>query len=391
MNNKANPNTDPDYLSILQALPFGMLVIDFHGKILQVNKMAFKVFDFGSARPEGKIVTQWLPDSSRHLFDEFLERIKNLSPDQSVINESFRILDKKDREYLLSLAYQPAENSDTSCLVGILTSGSDVQWMSSEKRAKNQQQKITNLKHELEHEAELNDMKSRFLSIASHEFRTPLAGITSSLQLINRYIHADQQAWNRFRHHEKVSNHLSKISESAKNLTAILNRFLSLRVIERGEIPVRRVLLDPAKILDKLVEQFQPMGKKGQQFQYKHEGARETILLDRTIFKNIFNNLLSNASKFSNEEGVIVVRSFIKEEHLIVEVADQGIGIPEKEKSKIFRRFFRAENALAFSEGTGLGLHIVRKYVELMDGYIHFTSRENEGSTFSVSFPMKKS
>ncbi|MEJ2595179.1 MAG: PAS domain-containing sensor histidine kinase [bacterium] len=391
MSIKTKPKTDPDYVSMLQDLPFGMLVVDFQGKIVQVNKMATEVFDFGSAKPEGKKLKQWLKDNSRPPFDKFLERVNHPSPGSSGLNESFRILDQAGSEFLLTLAYQPSYESDNSNLVGVLTTVSDPRLMASEKKAINQQEKISNLEHELEQEAELSDMKSRFLSIASHEFRTPLAGITSSLQLIRRYIQADLQAWNRFRHHEKVDNHLSKIGESAKNLTTILNRFLSLRVIERGEIPVRLIMLDPAKILEKLVAQFQPMGKKGQQFHYQHEGVRESILLDRTIFKNIFNNLLSNASKFSAEDGKIEVRSFIDEKQFIVEVADQGIGIPEGEQSKIFRRFFRAENALVYSEGTGLGLHIVRKYVELMDGEIHFTSRENEGSTFSVSFPMRKS
>jgi hypothetical protein len=241
-----------------------------------------------------------------------------------------------------------------------------------------------------EQENELFEMKTRFLSIASHEFRTPLAGILSSLNLINRYLEADQQAWLKFKNKEKVENHLSKINESVKNLTTILSKFLALGNIEKGDIPVKFTSFDLKKTIESQRSQFQQISKPGQKILYHHKGKETSVFLDKYLLKNIMNNLFSNAIKFSHENAEIQLRSELQGDTIKIEISDNGIGIPEEDQNKIFSRFHRAGNALSFQEGTGLGLSIVKNYVGLMNGSITFESKLNRGTTFYITLPNRK-
>lgn len=241
-----------------------------------------------------------------------------------------------------------------------------------------------------EQEFELSALKTNFLSIASHEFKTPLAGILSSLNLINRYLDADHQAWCRFRNKEKVENHLNKINESVKNLNTILDKFLALGNIEKGEIPVSYIHFNLKKFLNTQRSQFQQTAKPGQKINYLHRGKETNVFLDKYLFRNIMNNLLSNAIKFSHENSEIQLISEITNDAIIIEVRDQGIGIPREDQDKIFSRFFRAANAVSYQEGTGLGLSIVKNYVGLLDGQITFESRQHQGTIFCIRIPARK-
>lgn len=241
----------------------------------------------------------------------------------------------------------------------------------------------------MDHEIELSDMKSRFLSIASHEFKTPLTGILSSLNLIDRYIQSDTKSWKGFKDHEKVANHLSKIRESANNLSNILNKFLSLENIEKGEIPVKYTHFDLKKALDERKSQFQQLCRQGQKIHYLHKSNESKVYLDKYLLKNILNNLLSNAIKFSPYSTDIKILSAVTHGEITIEVSDQGMGIPEEEQRKVFRPFYRAANAPSTHEGTGLGLSIVSRYVKLMDGRIDLKSIKDKGTTFIIAFPNK--
>jgi signal transduction histidine kinase len=125
--------------------------------------------------------------------------------------------------------------------------------------------------------------------------------------------------------------------------------------------------------------------KTGQKIQFSYTG-RKNITQDAKIIKNIMLNLLSNASKYSEENKNIYLNVEVEENSVTIQVRDEGIGIPEEDQERLFNRFYRAKNAINI-QGTGLGLNIVRKYVELLEGTIGFVSRLNEGSTFTVRFP----
>ena len=229
----------------------------------------------------------------------------------------------------------------------------------------------------LDKEKELNELKSRFVSMASHEFRTPLATIMSSLSLVKAYGEQNDS--------EKQNRHIHKIKSSIGNLTDILNDFLSVSKLEEGKVEHIQEQFEIQRYIKEVVSEMELFCKAGQKITYHHTGG-EMVLLDKKLIKHILYNLLSNAVKFSAENKEITITTERTETEFQISVQDQGIGISQKDQKHLFQRFFRAKNASNI-QGTGLGLNIIENYIELMNGTINFTSVENEGTTFNLSFP----
>ncbi|WP_240337099.1 hybrid sensor histidine kinase/response regulator [Rufibacter psychrotolerans] len=233
------------------------------------------------------------------------------------------------------------------------------------------------IKKALQKEKDLNELKSRFVTIASHEFRTPLSTVLSSASLIGKYKLTEED--------DKRQKHVNRIKSAVQNLTGILNDFLSLSRIEEGKIYNVPTDFDLQAFMEEIVEEMQGYIKVGQQIHYHHQGQPATVTLDKQLLKNIALNLLSNASKYSAEGKEIHLTTLVDARQVLLQVQDQGIGIPEADQTHLFTPFFRAQNAANY-EGTGLGLNIVKRYVDIMDGTLTYTSRQNEGTTFTVQF-----
>lgn len=228
----------------------------------------------------------------------------------------------------------------------------------------------------LEKEKELSILKSRFVSMASHEFRTPLSTILSSAFIINKYIKAEEQV--------KREKHINRIVNSVTLMTDILNEFLNLGKIEEGKISVKLEDFEIQKYMQTIIQDLLQHTKNGQKIQYEHIGS--TIAhLDSNLLKSIVYNLITNAIKFSPEHSIIKVETFIDNSEIKLLVKDEGIGIPENDKKHMMDRFFRASNATNI-QGTGLGMHIVSKYIERMNGRLHFESTLHKGTTFFITF-----
>ena len=228
----------------------------------------------------------------------------------------------------------------------------------------------------LSKEKELSDLKSRFVSMASHEFRTPLSTILSSVSLISKYTQSEDQ--------DKRDKHIQRIHSAVSNLTDILNEFLSLGKIEEGKIQVHFSSFNLKEQLKLIVNEIANILKPGQEINYEHLGEAQ-VNLDLSLLRNILINLISNASKFSPENSVIEINSIVSDKSISLTIKDQGIGIPEEDQRHLFERFFRAKNVTNI-QGTGLGLHIVSRYVELMNGSISVESVLEEGSTITIHF-----
>jgi PAS domain S-box-containing protein len=249
-------------------------------------------------------------------------------------------------------------------------------------------QKLERTKDELDkalkREREVNSMKSRFISIASHEFRTPLATVLSSLSLVEKYANMHDI--------EKRDKHIHRIKNSVRNLTDILNDFLSLNKLEEGKVVVSVEDFCFHNFLDETLQEMQGIARNGQKIKKicHTDDSRGSyyVTLDRKLLKHIFMNLLSNAIKFSPENSTIEVSSEIQEEQLLFLVKDRGIGIPQADQKHLFERFFRSSNAGEI-QGTGLGLSIVAQYVHLMNGIISFKSAENKGTEFLIQLPRR--
>lgn len=231
----------------------------------------------------------------------------------------------------------------------------------------------------LEKERELNTLKSKFVTIASHEFRTPLSTILSSASLIAKYTSPADE--------DKRSKHVSRIKSSVNNLTGILNDFLSIGKLEEGKIANNPVAFDIVPFSEEIAEEMSTIVKEGQQIHYSHTGTGSMLTADKHLLKNAIINLISNASKYSDPGKPIDFATCINENSFSVSITDKGIGIPEADKVHLFSRFYRAHNA-GNIQGTGLGLTIVKRYVELMGGTIEYTSQENKGSTFTIILPL---
>jgi PAS domain S-box-containing protein len=275
-------------------------------------------------------------------------------------------LDLGDRHYLLQA-------------VGLRTEGGKIdRLLVVESNITKQKKAEKEVRKALFREQELGELKSRFVSMASHEFRTPLGTILSSVTLLEKYLGLENSE-------EKREKHIDRIKSSVRNLTNVLNDFLSLDKLQSGKVEAKWSEFDVQELMEELRDELLQLKKKKQEIRFVHEGER-VIKSDPNILKNIAYNLLSNAVKYSEPDGVIDFRSSIKGKKFILEVQDYGIGIPKEDQKHLFERFFRAENAINI-QGTGLGLNIVGKYLELLGGKIKFESQENQGTTFEVTLP----
>jgi PAS domain S-box-containing protein len=225
-------------------------------------------------------------------------------------------------------------------------------------------------------ERELGELKTRFVSMASHEFRTPLSTILSSTNLVSKYIKEEEQ--------DKRDKHINRIKSAVTNLTDILNDFLSIGKIEDGKVEANFLTFNIHEVVTAVCNEIGGIAKPGQQIVYRHRGS-EMVTLDVFLFRNIMINLLSNAIKFSPESSMVEVDTELNDQEITITVKDSGIGISEIDKVHLFERFFRGANATNI-QGTGLGLHIVENYVGLMNGKIYFNSMLEKGTTFHISF-----
>lgn len=229
----------------------------------------------------------------------------------------------------------------------------------------------------LEKERELSEMKSRFITMASHEFRTPLSTVLTSVQLLHKYVAAGAS--------EKVDKHIGRITNAVHLLNDILNDFLTVGKLQEGRLYVNPQNFDIAQCMEDIVNELSKDDKTQVRISYKHKG-KAMVHLDPLVLKYIVVNLLSNAVKFSGKNTMVQLNSISEPGKLIVTIKDQGIGIPPEYEHHLFEQFYRASNATNI-QGTGLGLHTVSKYVELMGGTISYTSELEVGTEFIVELP----
>lgn len=232
------------------------------------------------------------------------------------------------------------------------------------------------LSRALSKEKELSDLKSRFVSMASHEFRTPLSTILSSASLVAKYTQTDEQA--------KRDKHIVRIKSSVSNLTDLLNEFLSIGKIEDGKVMAHMVEFNIKELLQSICNELHAIAKPRQKIVLTHTGHK-LVTLDPSLLRNVLINLLSNAIKFSPEGAVISVVSETIDQCISLRIKDSGMGISDEDQEHLFERFFRGKNATNI-QGTGLGLHIVSKYIELMNGQINFESELEKGTEFIITF-----
>ncbi|MBP6588656.1 MAG: PAS domain-containing sensor histidine kinase [Chitinophagaceae bacterium] len=236
------------------------------------------------------------------------------------------------------------------------------------------------LSEALDKERQLNEIKSRFVSMASHEFRTPLSTVLSSASLLSKYTKEEEQ--------EQRNRHIGKIKNSVKHLNDILEDFLNLGKLDEGKVSVHPTSFCLKEFILETGDELKGLLKTGQQILHHHE-QDEFVIADKKLLRNILFNLISNAIKFSEEGASIEVGSHIGDNEFSIQVKDHGIGISEADQEHLFSSFFRAANATNI-QGTGLGLHLVKRYADLQGGIINLQSRLNEGTSVTIFIPVNK-
>ena len=236
------------------------------------------------------------------------------------------------------------------------------------------------LEEALAKEKELSELKTKFLSLVSHEFKTPLSSILTSTTLLGKYTTSDQQ--------EKRDKHLTTIKSKVKYLDNILNDFLSVERLESGKVNYKKSIFPLSKVVNEVVYDSNMLLKEGQTILYPHDIDDINLQFDEKILELVLSNLVHNAIKYSPENTQIDIQVNTKKNLLSLKIVDQGIGIPKEEQKYIFDRYFRAGNAL-LTQGTGIGLNIAKRHLENLGGDITFKSMENKGTTFEVIIPLE--
>lgn len=376
----------------------GIITIDSNGIIESINPSGCRLFGYEPDEVKGKNVSVLMPEPDKSRHDGYLQRYqKNKEPHIIGIGREVKGLKKSGEIFPFRLAVSEVQydgriiytgfihdltrqkNAEEQLLLytnklEVLVEDRTVELQSLIKQIQEAKEEVS---LSLEKERELSQLKSRFVSMASHEFRTPLSSIQLSASLIDRYTQEFENP--------NVVKHVNKIKIAVGNLTTILNDFLSLERLETGTIKPQPEEVDLVNFSEEITEELQMVAKQNQSIIYQHTGTKRLVKTDVNLLKNCIINLIANAIKYSGENTFIEFNTEITDDKYYITIKDNGIGIPFSEQKHLFEAFFRAHNTGSIP-GTGLGLNIVDRYIKLMFGRIEFKSEENKGTTFTMIF-----
>lgn len=388
------------YQSIVENATDGIIIIDENGIIQFVNPVVNSLFGYADDELYGQDVKMLMPFPHSNQHNAYIHQYKLTGYSHIIgIGREVTCSRKNGDVFPASLSVSEVAFQGKKLFAGIIHD------RTSEKLAEERLQQysselegivaertdfLRNIAHELEQakeeinnslnkEKEINKLKTRFVSIASHEFRTPLSSIQLSAALIERYYDRLDK--------EKVSFHLNRIRSAVAALSSILNDLLSVEKAESGKIKARPVLFDLEKLCIEITDEMRAQAGPGQLIRYRHTGDTNLVMLDNNLLRHSLLNLLSNALKYSGTEALIEFKTQLSATQCSICIADNGIGIPLDDQQRLFEPFFRAGN-VADIEGTGLGLNIVKRYTALMNGSIELISDEHQGTKVSLTFPL---
>lgn len=390
----------------------GIILTNGKGEIILINPAALNLFHFEKAEVLGKQVEMLIPARLHHAHNAYRSGFYKQPSNRSMGHgRDLRAKTKEGSEFPVEVSlsfYKQKEEVFVIAFVVDITARkqyehelitqkeqlekitADIRLLNAElenkveertmilKEALQQlEQSQQELNEALNKEKELNEIKSRFVSMASHEFRTPLSTVLSSAALIGRYTREEEQV-NR-------DKHIKRIRESVKHLTDLLEDFLSLGKLEEGKVKTEISAFNLKEFVSEVTEEMRPVLKGGQFITPLVDGP-PVFSTDKRLVKNILINLIANAIKFSNESSEIKLEINNAGKNLIIKVIDKGIGVSEEDQQHLFSSFFRGKNAITIP-GTGLGLHIVKRYAELINGNINLESTLGEGTCITIELP----
>ncbi|WP_291287494.1 PAS domain-containing sensor histidine kinase [Flavobacterium sp.] len=377
----------------------GIITINEKGFVESINPSACRLFLYHPEEVIGKNISLLMPSPDREKHDSYIQNYKSSGIPHIIGHDRDVLGRKKDGNiFPFRLGVSEVKFEGERIFAGFIHD------MSHQKEAENRLMQYTQhleelvkdrtqtlnetiqaltvtqeeVSNTLEKEKELNKIKSRLISMASHEFRTPLSTIQLSTALLQRYVENIDNP--------KIETHLRKIKSAIVNLTTILNDFLLLEKAESNKITLEISTFNLQDFIKEIIGELKLLTKKKQKIISIPNTEIILVKLDKNLLKNCIINLVSNAIKYSGEETEIELSTSITYTIVSINVKDNGIGIPEEDHKHLFEAFFRAHNT-GNIPGTGLGLHIVSRYVSLMNGTISFKSAVDKGTLFTIELP----
>lgn len=365
--------------AILEHAGVAIISTDTEGIIQTVNPAAEKLVGYradeliGKHNPimfydpddlenKAKKLTEQLGRSVAPTFDLF----KLLADNQG---DNFTLISRDGRRTPVVLT-RTALRDESGMITGYVDMATDIT---------TQKQIESLLQQSLAREQELNKLKSKFVTTASHEFRTPLATIQSSVELVKLYLEQPREAAQ-----PVIQRHLASIENQILNVSGMLSDMLNVARIEAGKIDYTPQLIDVSQLIDDVIRTHFAERQDKRMAVVTISGQPQFVYLDKKLMTHVLANLLSNAFKFSDENPALHVQ--FEPKQLVLTVVDKGIGIPASELSQLFNTFFRASNAGTI-QGSGLGLVIARQFVELHGGSLTVGSEENQGTHCTIKIP----
>ncbi|MET4081965.1 two-component system sensor kinase FixL [Pedobacter sp. UYP30] len=380
----------------------GLITMDERGIIETINPSACKLFHYSADEIIGQNISTLMPQPDRAFFESYLfhHRKDGYLNGFGMPRELVGIA-KNGRQFPLRLGFSQVKYSGRIIYAGFihdLTREKDAEGKLQdhtalfeeqiEERTRSLRTNVSTLQKSqdelnlsLDKEKELHQLKSRFVSIASHEFRTPLSMVQLSASLIDSY----SETMDRI----NIKKHVVKIKEAVLNITAILNDFLSLEKLDLGMVKPDISTFNLYEMASELAQEMQIALKGNQKIIFKHRGSDKMVNLDQNLLKNCIVILIDNAIKYSGSDSQIYFYTKVNEKNCTIRICDNGMGIPESDHKHLFQAFFRAHNTGKIS-GNGLGLSILSRYTGLMNGTVNFSSKINKGTLFTLTFPLNK-
>ncbi len=407
----SNPFYENEYVFnvLFEAVAEGVVVVDENQTIIITNNAADEMFGYLKNELKQQSLNVLVPQNFHKNHDtHFKKYYQNSTQRQMGQNRDLFGIHKNGAKIPVEIGLNPFEFSNKKYVMAMIVDITirkeaelKIKKLNTELeqkidvRTQELNKTVENLKHEivkrnkaekklkkaLKKEKELNELKTKFLSLVSHEFKTPLSGILNAAILVGKYTKTEMQP-----NREK---HLGTIKTKIEYLNRILSEFLSMERLDSGKENYKLNHFKLSKVVNEVIYNANLLLKVGQRIIYPVNIDEIDLYHDEKILELIMSNLLHNAIKYSSENSIIEIDIKVKDNWLILQIKDEGIGIPVEEQNHIFERYFRAENVLTL-QGTGIGLNIVKGHVDKFGGDISFKSAKNLGTTFTVKLPLIK-
>ncbi|AUC76114.1 MULTISPECIES: PAS domain-containing sensor histidine kinase [unclassified Olleya] len=372
-------NNNQEIFEILsEAISEGILIVDENQTIIAVNASTEEMFGYNKDELNNKPLETLIPSNYHkghgHQFNSYYKNSEKRSMGKGRALFAAR---KDGSTFPVEVGLNPFNITDKKYVMALVIDITERKNY-TDKLEKTVEERTKQLREALETEKELNDLKTKFLSLVSHEFKTPLTGILTSSMLLSKYKLAEQQ--------DKRDKHINTINSKVQYLNNILNDFLSVEKLESGKVNYKFTEFRLSKVVNEVVYNANMLLKEGQKIKYPENIDDISLTQDEKTIELALSNLVHNAIKYSPENTTIELQVNQDQNKTTFKIIDNGIGIPENDQKNIFNRYFRAENAL-LNQGTGIGLNIVKTHLENLGGAIQFESKENIGSTFTITIP----